>query len=279
MKFIFVFIFATVLAKTNYSQTTYTFIGNGNWTISGNWNNNMIPPNPLPNGSTIYISSQPGDSCVLNIQQTISQGAGLIVSTGANFVVPGGFIIDGPVSICNQVWMTKNLDITTYRNGDSIPHVSDSAEWANLTSGAWCYYNNDPNNRNVYGKLYNWYAVIDPRGLAPQGWHIPSDSEWTTLSTCLGGTSVAGGAMKEVGTTHWISNVGATNSSNFTALPSGFRSYVSKFDYLRFYTEFWSSSSFNIDLAWYRTVEYSSAYLKRNNTDKNYGFSVRCIKD
>jgi uncharacterized protein (TIGR02145 family) len=109
------------------------------------------------------------------------------------------------VTICNQVWMLKNLVVTTYRDGTPIPEVTDPTEWDLLTTGAWCYYNNDPANGTVYGKLYNWYAVTDPRGLPPNGWHIPTDEEWVTLETCLGGVSVAGGKMKEMGTAHWLS--------------------------------------------------------------------------
>ena len=133
------------------------------------------------------------------------------------------------VTICNQVWATRNLDVTTYRNGDPIPQVTDIGQWGTLTTGAWCYYNNDPANGATYGKLYNWYAVNDPRGLAPAGWHVPSDSEWTTLTDCLGGVSIAGGEMKatgamETGTGLWFApNVGANNSSGFTGLPGGGR--------------------------------------------------------
>ena len=138
------------------------------------------------------------------------------------------------VTICTQVWATKNLDVTTYSDGTVIPQVTDPSAWANLTTGAWCYSNNDPANGAVYGKLYNWYAVAgiydaaslaDPtlrKKLAPNGWHVPTDAEWTTLTTCLGGASVAGGKMKETGTAHWQSpNTAATNSSGFTGLPGG----------------------------------------------------------
>src|SRR5690606_33259564 len=111
---------------------------------------------------------------------------------------------------------------------DVIPQVTDPTIWGNLTTGAWCYYNNDPANEIIYGKLYNWYAVNDPRGLAPVGWHIPSDSEWTILTDYLGGFEVAGGKMKETGTTHWANpNIGADNSSGFTGLPGGYRAYNS----------------------------------------------------
>ena len=125
------------------------------------------------------------------------------------------------VIIGAQTWSAKNLDITTYRNGDTIPQVTDPEQWGALTTGAWCYYNNDSTNNAIYGKLYNWYAVIDSRGLAPLGWHVPSDKEWYTLIDYLGGVDIAGGKMKSVSSL-WISpNTGATNSSGFSALPGG----------------------------------------------------------
>lgn len=132
------------------------------------------------------------------------------------------------VSICDQVWMTKNLDVDKYRNGDAIPQVTSSSEWESLGTGAWCWYNNDSANyAATYGKLYNWYAVNDPRGLAPAGWHMPSDLEWSTLATCLGGDGVAGGKMKGTGTAFWQEpNAGAINSSGFTELPGGYRKGV-----------------------------------------------------
>ena len=135
-----------------------------------------------------------------------------------------GIITITPTS-CGQTWMLKNLDVDRYRNGDPIPKVTDPSIWTSLTTGAYCYYNNDSATyAATYGKLYNWYAVHDPRGLAPEGWHIPSDAEWATLETCLGGSSVAGGKMKETGTTHWTApNTDATNSSGFAGLPGGFR--------------------------------------------------------
>ena len=108
------------------------------------------------------------------------------------------FVLNGQaqnVVIGAQKWKSKNLDVAFYRNGDAIPQVTDDAEWAALTTGAWCYYNNDSTLGKTYGKLYNWYAVNDPRGLAPRGWHIPSDAEWTTLETTLGGSSAAGWKM------------------------------------------------------------------------------------
>ena len=123
---------------------------------------------------------------------------------------------------CAINWSTVNLNVDTYANGDAIPQVTDPIQWSNLTTGAWCYYNNDAANGPIYGKLYNWYAVNDVRGLAPTGYHIPSITELDTLVTCLGGYAIAGGSMKDVGSGLWTSpNTGATNSSGFTGLPGG----------------------------------------------------------
>ena len=184
------------------------------------------------------------------------------------------------VSVCNQVWMTKNLDVTTYRNGDAIPQVTDPTAWANLTTGAWCYYNNDAANGSIYGKLYNWYAVNDPRGLAPQGWHVPSDVEWTTLETCLGGSSVAGGAMKEAGLMHWLSpNTGATNSSGFAGLPGGSRYYDGSFFSVGYDGYWWSSTEDHSTNAWDRFLDYDYSVVYKNYDNKANGFSVRCLRD
>jgi len=184
------------------------------------------------------------------------------------------------VTICNQVWMTKNLDVTSYRNGDAIPQVTDSSTWANLTSGAWCYYNNDAANGPIYGKLYNWYAVNDTRGLAPTGYHVPSDAEWTTLETCLGGNLVAGGAMKEVGYTHWLSpNTGATNSSGFAGLPGGARGGNISFCFIGYEGYWWSSTEYITSSALYRGLNFNVSDLFRGYGSKTVGFSVRCLRD
>jgi len=184
------------------------------------------------------------------------------------------------VTICAQVWMTKNLDVTTYRNGDAIPQVTDATAWANLTTGAWCYYNNDPANGPIYGKLYNWYAVNDTRGLAPTGYHVPSDGEWTTLETCLGGSSVAGGAMKEAGLMHWLSpNTGATNSSGFAGLPGGSRGSDGTFISIGGDGGWWSSTENDTAGAWYRYLYYFNSSVNSFYYDKTFGFSVRCLRD
>ena len=192
------------------------------------------------------------------------------------------------VKIGTQTWMLKNLDVDHYRNGDVIPQVTDPTAWAALTTGAWCYYNNDTANGTVYGKLYNWYAVTDPRGLAPTGWHVPTDAEWSTLINCLdpianGGantSNVAGGAMKENGTTHWYNpNTGATNSSGFTGLPGGYRNGDGPFYYVNTFGCWWSSSETDTTSAWNRYLNNDTSHAASWFYVKTGGFSVRCIKD
>lgn len=184
------------------------------------------------------------------------------------------------VKIGNQIWMTKNLDVDRYRNGDPIPQVTDPTEWINLKTGAWCYYNNDPAMGAIYGKLYNWYAVNDPRGLAPEGWTIPSDYVWTTLVASLGGAEVAGAKLKEAGTNHWNSNTGATNESGFTALPGGNRFNDGKDISLGLYGAWWSSTLYGENKAGGLGIMYNSNSAETNAKGNLYcGLSVRCLKE
>ena len=185
------------------------------------------------------------------------------------------------VKIGNQIWMQRNLDVTTYRNGDTIPMVSDNALWQKLTTGAWCYYLNDSATyAATYGKLYNWYAVMDPRGLAPAGWHIPDNAEWDEMINWLGRVRSAGGKMKETGTTHWLTpNRDATNSSGFTGLPGGYRYYNGKFYDMDASGNWWSTSAPTKTEAWAYGLNFENGEV---GTDGGYiqsGFSVRCIKD
>lgn len=192
------------------------------------------------------------------------------------------------VRIGTQVWLTKNLNVTRYRNGDRIPQVKDPTKWSNLTTGAWCWYNNDSATyAATYGRLYNWYAVNDPRGLAPTGWHVPSDAEWTTLSTFLGGEAAAGGKMKttgtiEAGTGLWFApNQGATNSSRFAGLPGGNRFSNGPFLFIGAYGYWWSSTEnerFSTS-AWNRSLYYEVGSIRRGFSTKHHGFSVRCVRD
>lgn len=195
----------------------------------------------------------------------------------------GGYATDTTliIPICSEVWMVRNLDVNSYRNGDPIPNVTDPAVWPTLTTGAYCYYNNDSTTyAATYGKLYNWYAVNDPRGLAPIGWHLPTDSDLLDLSTCLGGDAVAGGVMKEIGTTHWSSpNGGATNYSGFTGLPGGYRDYNGSFGNIGTYGYWWSSSQSSTTVAGFCGLNYFNPFFQRSTQLKLYGYSVRCIKN
>jgi len=184
------------------------------------------------------------------------------------------------VTIGSQVWTRCNLGITTYRNGDVIPQVTDPTAWASLTTGAWCYYNNDPLTEPLYGKLYNWYAVNDPRGLSPVGYHIPTDGEVATLSTYLGGDSVAGGKMKEIGLSYWIApNTAATNESGFTALPAGYRVNGGNFSNIGKVTRWWTSTEVDTLDAGSYDLDNTNPNLFRGSYGKNWGHSVRLVKD
>ncbi|MCX6303889.1 MAG: fibrobacter succinogenes major paralogous domain-containing protein [Bacteroidetes bacterium] len=183
------------------------------------------------------------------------------------------------VKIGTQTWMLENLKTTKYRNGNPIPNVTDPAGWYNLTTGAYCNYNNDQSNATTYGRLYNWYAATDTRNICPTGWHIPTDAEWTILTDFLGGESVAGGKMKESGTAHWISpNTGATNSSGFTALPGGFRTEL-HFGGIGDDVVFLSSTIYSTDTFYKRQIYTDESMVNRDLGYLTNGNSVRCIKD
>ena len=186
------------------------------------------------------------------------------------------------VQIGTQVWMSENLKTSRYRNGGSIPYVLGNSAWAALTTGAWSNYDHDAANDPIYGKLYNWYTTLGDT-LCPTGWGIPTDAEWTTLTTYLGGEIVAGGKMKSVGTTYWNSpNTGATNESGFSALPGGARYSDGSFVRVRDYAIFWSANdlSDNYSLTCYLKFNFSFVDRTVDTTyAKSYGASVRCLRD
>jgi uncharacterized protein (TIGR02145 family) len=231
--------------------------------------------------------------------EMLSLVAGAIVTFTAVYVEEGstGTVtdIDGnvyqTVKIGDQWWMAENLKVTHYRNGDSIPNVTDNYTWEYLTSGAYCEYNHDISNVAVYGRLYNWHAADDSRSIAPEGWHVPSDTEWKQLEMYLGMSQAEadlqglrgtdeGGKLKEVGTTHWLSpNTGATDESGFTALPGGYRVTWGDFADLAYYACFWSSTEGGDNPAWYRRLRCDGPDILRHCNSKRFGFSVRCVKD
>lgn len=183
--------------------------------------------------------------------------------------------------IGEQNWMSKNLDVSTFQNGDLIPEVNNDADWekaGKLKQPAWCYYNNDTANEKIYGKLYNWYAVTDKRGLAPKGWHIPNEAEWAKLAAELGGERKAGSKLKSV--SGWKENGYGTNETGFTGLPAGFRTGEGAFFNLSMGGYWWSSTESMPATAWYHSVSYFLDYLSGEKSgDKEKGYSVRCIRD
>ena len=182
------------------------------------------------------------------------------------------------VGFGKQIWMKTNLDVSRYRNGDEIPQVQDPEKWSNLTTGAWCYYENNTSNGVVYGKLYNWYAVHDPRGLAPVGWHIPSDEEWTALTDFLGGANVAGEKMKLILSN--TSNKEELNKNDFSGLLGGLiNDAPCKFAGIGRSGIWWSSTAVYGSYAWYRGLYFNNKEVTRNYLNKTIGFSVRCVKD
>jgi len=184
------------------------------------------------------------------------------------------------VTIGMQIWMVENLKTTHFRDGTTIPNVTDNASWSKLSTGAYCDYNYTVSNSDTYGRLYNWYAAIDTHNICPIGWHVPSDAEWTTLTSFLGGESIAGSELKEAGTTHWYSsNAGADNSSGFSALPGGERFNGGSFYDFGYGVYLWSSTASNINEAWRRYLHSNMSNVTRNRGGKNDGYSVRCLRD
>jgi uncharacterized protein (TIGR02145 family) len=180
--------------------------------------------------------------------------------------------------------MGENLKTSKYSDGTTIPNITDDAQWQNNTTGAWAYYNNDAANNAKYGKLYNWYAVSKTtngnKNVCPTGWHVPTDAEWTVLTDYLGGESVAGGKLKEVGMMNWMSlNTDATNTSLFTAIPGGYRIFNGNYLYLGYSGNWWSYTESATDNAWSRYINNHSGNVKRNYYTKKDGLSVRCLSD
>lgn len=182
------------------------------------------------------------------------------------------------VKIGNQCWMKENLKTTRYKDGTAIPTGLSNTAWQNTTSGAYAIYNNNAANNTTYGKLYNWYAVNTGK-LAPAGWHVPTDAEWTTLINFLGGETVAGNKMKA--TILWapFSGIANTNSSGFTGLPAGVRSNNGTFNFIGTTGLFWSSSENGTSNAWYRYLNSNNSNASSYANGKQYGFSVRCVRD
>jgi len=194
--------------------------------------------------------------------------------------------------IGTQVWMSDNLKSTKYSDGSAIPKITDTTAWRNLTTGAYDDYNNAPNNTPTLGLLYNWEAVNNPANICPAGWHVPTDDEWKTLEVSQGmassyyGTDATGwrgtdqgGKLKEVGSSHWTSNLYATNASNFTAIPGGYRDSNGEFEEGGSSANYWTASQNDASSAWSRTLGSSQNKVNRSAVNMKRGYCVRCVKD
>ncbi len=241
----------------------------------------------IGNANTIVNANISGliEKMTYHYRIVATSAAGSVQSNDMTFTTLPVIDIDGnyynTVIIGTQTWLTENLKVTHYRNGDPIPNVSDNVTWSSLTTPAYSWKDNDVANKGTYGALYNWHAAFDSRSVCPSGWHVPSDVEWTTLSTYLGGDNTSGGKLKETQLAHWSSpNSFATNESGFTALPSGYRYGVNgTFGGVGLTAHYWTYTQNDVNTSFYRYLVYNFATTTRSTALKNNGFSIRCLKD
>jgi uncharacterized protein (TIGR02145 family) len=246
----------------------------------------------LGNGSHLII---PGISASNNNQTGISQhscGASNVHNSNLGY----GSVSDQDgnvyktIEIGSQEWMAENLKVSHYRNGDLIQIVSDGAIWENLSTGATCWYDNDSISYHCpYGKLYNWFAVVDNRNVCPTGWHLPTDAEWNTLIGHIDPTylpnstyqsQTAGGEMKSTGIQYWLSpNSVASNASGFSGIPGGVRDPLGSFLHLGVVGLWWSSTEPSPGFAWSRELGYALGVVARDGKDTRGALSVRCVRD
>ena len=242
----------------------------------------------LESGSFISVITglTPNTTYYVRAYATSKKGTsyGSAMSLRTNIAYGSVTDIDGniykTVTIGTQTWMAENLKVARYNDGAVIPNVTSATQWKELTTGALCDYMNTPSNSEIYGKLYNWYAVNTGR-LSPQGWRVPNNSDWNTLRDYLGGDA-AGGKLKETGTTHWASpNVGATNETGFTALPGSLRTRDGGFWPIGTEGSWWSAThtGYNQWGAYYWGLNSDSPYFYDSNANCNFGLSIRCIKN
>jgi uncharacterized protein (TIGR02145 family) len=250
-----------------------------NYGVFGGWKNNI---GFFRQGQGYKVKMSADDTLTVGIYKDCTDPDGNIYKT---------------VQIGNQVWMAENLKTTKYRDGSAIPHIMENSIWGVLSTGAYCLYNNDSTNKNIYGALYNWHAVSTSK-LCPVGWHVPDNNEWTTLENYL----IANGynydsttsdnkiAKSLASTTYWISSTvrgsvgnmdfpAFRNKTGFSALPAGYRDFYGTFNQACIFTEFWSSTETSVDNAWLRGMCCEYAYLFSSFMYKTYGHSVRCVQD
>jgi len=266
-----------VIWSTSQNPTIALSTKTSNGTGIGTFTSNITS---LTANTTYYVRAYATNSAGTAYGNEVSFKTSAVVTTNSGVTdLCGKYYKE--IIIGNQTWISENLSTCKYRNGDPIPHVKDDATWASLTTGAYCYFNNDSTKyAAIYGKIYNWFAVTDSRGLAPTGWHIPSQTELTTMINTLGGAATAGGKMKTTGTTYCSTNTSATNTSGFSGLPAGDRrGFNGVFNNIGVFGGFWSTTQFDSSNAWNFRLYCNSAEATIGNDGKRHGFSVRIIKD
>lgn len=243
----------------------------GNQTVAGNKTFTGLTTVPIPINSTDAATKAYVDGIIKVLGIVSGEFAGIVFDIDGN--------IYKTVKIGNQIWMTENLKSTQYNDGTIIPLVTGNSTWSMLNTPGYCWlWDDESSYKAIYGALYNWMAVNTGK-LCPIGWHVPTDTEWTTLTTFLGGESVAGGKMKETGTSHWEMNFGATNEVGFTGLPGGARNSNGSSLSVGTVGYFWSSTQSSTTTSWYRGLYNELKVVERQAFNKKYGLSVRCLKD
>lgn len=228
----------------------------------------------------VSAQNETGEAHGADIAFTTTDTTNIIINFNPDLIYDSIYDSEGnkyrTIQIGTQTWTAENLRSTRLNDDTDIPFVPDNYQWAALTTPGYCWFNNDSVG---YGAIYNWYTVGTGK-ICPEGWHVPSDDEWTVLTDYLGGKSVAGGKLKEVGTSHWLNpNSGATNESGFTGLPTGYRNYSGGFNSISNYGFWWSSTEWSTTGAWYRDVYYGYTSVDRSNSSKKSGTTIRCLKD
>ena len=183
------------------------------------------------------------------------------------------------VVIGTQTWLTENLKSTRYDDATEIKEIKDNGEWAKATAPGFCWYNNDAANKDEYGALYNWH-VIKNGNICPKGWHVPTDAEWTTLETFVGGSAQAALMLKEKGTQHWKSTSDAVGDTyNFSAIAAGFRNSDGNFTYQLSDCCFWTATPSTPTYAHNRSFSYYDKGINSRDIQRTNGYSIRCVKD
>ncbi|MCF8463379.1 MAG: fibrobacter succinogenes major paralogous domain-containing protein [Flavobacteriales bacterium] len=238
----------------------------------------------------VHSVSATGDTLYLGADYVIIPGiSSSNGGPGSQYSIPGAGVTDIEGNNYSTIvmnygpeWMAENLRTGTYANGDPIPNVQDGTAWGNLTTGAWCHFENNPQYEPIYGKMYNWYAATDSRNACPTGWHLPSDSEMNALVANLGGEYVAGGKMKETGTDYWLApNRDATNISGFSGRGGGARlsAVAGQFGLLQIAGCWWTTLAENSADAFAQACDFSDGAVGRGYDPKADGFQIRCVKD